>query len=105
MALYGYYVNGIGLFSDNSGTWEAASDATLTASEEMLIAIGAQKLTAYKILIDTWEYAVNDKFALQPGSTDVYRFFNHDEVKFVDASYVTNATYFAEILYSNTYIL
>lgn len=103
MALYGYYKQGPGLFIDNAGTWEN-HDASQTANEAFLLELGFEKLIAYKIIQDTYEYVTNDKFALQPGDTDVYRFVSETEVKYISASYVTDATFFSEIQMSSDYI-
>lgn len=103
MALYGYYKQGHGLFIDNAGTWEN-DDASQTANEAFLVALGFQKLIAYKLIVANYQYAINDKFALQPGTTDVYRFVSPSVVSYVSASYVTNPTYFSEIQMSSDYI-
>lgn len=103
MALYGYYKQGAGLFIDNAGTWEN-DDASQTANEAFLVALGFKKLIAYKLIVANYEYAINDKFALQPTDIDVYRFISDTEVKYLDADFMTNATYFSEIQMSSDYI-
>lgn len=103
MALYGYYKQDSGLFIDNAGTWEN-HDASQTANEAFLVALGFKKLIAYKIIQDTYEYLTNDKFALQPSDEDVYRFVSDTEVKYISSEYVTDATFFVEIQMSSDYI-
>lgn len=102
MALYGYYKQGSGLFINNAGTWES-EDASQTANEAFLLALGFKKLIAYKLIVANYEYAINDKFALQP-TGDKYRFVSNTEVKYLDAEFMTNPTYFVEIQMSADYI-
>lgn len=103
MALYGYYKSGYGLFIDNGGTWENSSDATLTASEAFLLNLSFEKLTAYKIKIDTWEYVTNDKFAQVPGK-NLFKFVGNSQTKYIASEYLTDATYFTEIQYDPNFI-
>ena len=105
MALYGYYKEGLGLFTNTSGTtWENTA-RTQSCDEALLIAAGFQQLIAYKLLSDSWQYVTDNKFALQPGGTDQYRFVDATVVSYVAQEYLIDATFFQEIQYDITYIL
>ena len=105
MALYGYYKEGLGLFTNTSGTtWENGARNQST-NEAFLVASGFQKLLAYTLLNNSWQYAKNSIFALQPGGTDQYRFVDATVVSYVAQEYLINATYFAEVQYLQSYIL
>lgn len=102
MALYGFYKAGSELFHDNAGTWEN-DDATLTCNEQFLIDNGYMKLDAYKLKTANYEFPLNAIFALQKDTDRVYQYVA-DPTKYIEAEFVTNATYFDEVQYLSSYL-
>lgn len=104
MALYGYYKAGFGLFHDTGGDVWTNDGATIRGNEQFLIDLGFKKLTAYNLKVANYQFALNSKFALQPGDTDRYRYVHATDIFYVDADYMTNATYFDEVQMITAYI-
>lgn len=106
MVLYAYYKQGLGLFTNTSGTVWEDSDTRYVANEDMLIAMGATKLLSYKLTVASYEYPLNAKFAQQPDNLLLYRYVDDlTVVKFVGADYVSDAGFFSEIQYDINYLV
>ena len=104
--IYCYYKQGIGLFTDDpvAHTW-ISEDTLNEANEQLLVNIGATKLLAYKLKIASAQFPKEAVFAQQPGDTEVYRYVDANEVSYIPADIVTNATYYDQVQYLNSYLL
>lgn len=106
MVLYAYYKTGFGLFTNTSGTTFENADLTMSCNEAFLVASGFTKLLSYKIIQDTYNYVIDNKFAQQPTQPqNLFQFVDATRVEFIDEQYMTDATFFAEIQYNSSYLL
>ena len=103
MALYGFYKAGFDLFTESSRDVWVTDDGSMTSNEQFIINSGFIKLYAYKLKAANYEFPLNAIFALQPDSTETYQYVA-DPTKYIEADFVTNATYFDEVQYLSSYL-